>query len=84
MKLSVQGNPNYCATIVAIDNVVELENCQNIQGTIIQGCHVIVSKDVKVGDIGIYFPVECSIKDIFLKDNNLYRDKARNIDKDRA
>ena len=65
MGLSVKGNPNYCATIVAIENIISLEGCDNICATTIFGNNVIVSKDVKIGDVGIYFPVECSIKDIF-------------------
>ena len=84
MRLELRGNPNYCASIVAIENVIPLEGCDNICGTVIQGCHVIISKEVKVGDIGIFFPVETSIKEIFLKANNLYRDKELNVDKDKA
>jgi hypothetical protein len=84
MIMTTKGNPNYCATIVVIENIVELDGCDNIQGTHIFGNHVIVSKDIKIGDVGIYFPVECSIKEIFLKANNLYRDKTLNIDQTKA
>jgi len=84
IKLSVEGNKNYCASIVEIQNIIELESCQNIQGTTIQGNHVIISKDIKVGDTGVFFPVECSIKDNFLKVNNLYREKTLNVDQTKA
>ena len=67
IKLEVKGNLNYCATIVVIENIIPLEKCDNIVGTIIQGNHVIISKDTKVGDVGIFFPVETSIKGMFLK-----------------
>lgn len=83
MKLEMLGNQNYCATIVKIENVIPLEKCDNIVATTIFGNNIIVSKDVKIGDVGIYFPVETSIKDIFLKANNLYRDKELNSDKDK-
>lgn len=73
-----KGNPNYCATIIEITNLIPLEKCDNIQGTNIFGNHVIVSKDVKVGDVGVFFPVETSIKEHFLSVNNLYRDKTLN------
>ena len=77
-KFDVKGNPNYVATVVVIDNLIPLEGCDNIQASIIQGNHVIISKDVKIGDVGIFFPVECSIKNTFLRPNNLYRDKMFN------
>ena len=84
MKLEIKGNPNYAAIIVAISNLIPLEKCDNIQGTIIEGCHVIVSKDVKVGDVGIFFPAECAIKPVFLNANSLYREKELNVDKTKA
>lgn len=82
MKLELKDKSNYCASIVKIENILSLENCDNIQGTQIFGNHVIISKDVCVGDIGIYFPVGTSIKDWFLSENNLFRDKLLNSNKD--
>jgi hypothetical protein len=84
MQFSVKGNKNYCATIVQIENKIDLEGCDNICGTIIFGNHVIISKDTEVGTIGVFFPIECSIKEIFLKANNLYRDKELNVDKEKS
>ncbi len=77
-KFSVRGNANYCATVVKIANIIPLDGRDNIVGTLIFGNHVIVSKDTKVGDMGIYFPVETALSDIFLKENNLYRDSSLN------
>jgi hypothetical protein len=84
MKLTVEGNQNYCATIVKIENIIPLEGCDNICATTIFGNNVIVSKYVRIGDMGVFFPVECSIKEIFLKANNLYRDKELNVDKEKS
>ena len=84
MRLEVKGNPNYCATIIVIDNIIELEGCDNIQSSLIFGCNVIISKDVKIGDIGIYFPAETALSDNFLSVNNLYRDKELNVDKNKV
>ena len=84
MKLETLRNKNYCASIVKIENIIPLEGCDNIQATLIFGNSVIVSKDCKVGDIGIFFPIECSIKPIFLSANNLYRDKTLNVDKEKS
>ena len=80
MDLKIIGNMNYAASIVQIKNIIELQGCNNIVGTHIYGNHVIVSKDAKVGDIGLYFPLECSISSEFLKVNNLYREKTLNAD----
>lgn len=84
MILEVKGNPNYIATVVEIDNIIELENCDNIQATSIFGNSVIISKDVQIGDMGLFFPVETKISSEFLSHNSLYRDKTLNRDKERA
>jgi hypothetical protein len=84
MQFSVKGNKNYCATIVKVENKIDLEGCDNICGTIIFGNHVIIDKNTEIGTIGVFFPVETSIKEIFLKANNLYRDKELNTDKDKS
>jgi len=80
MKFNLKGNINYSAVIVKIEKLIPLENCDNIQHAQILGNSVIVSKDCKIGDVGIYFPVECSISKDFLKVNNLYRDTTLNAD----
>ena len=40
-----------------VDKIIQLPNCDNVQGAIILGNQVIVDKSVKVDDIGIYFPL---------------------------
>jgi len=80
MKLEIKNNKNYCAYVVKIENKIDLDGCDNIQGSVIFSNHVIISKDTKIGDIGIYFPVECQLSDYFLKNNNLYRDVTLNKD----
>jgi hypothetical protein len=80
MKLEINGNVNYSAQIVEIKNIIPLEKCDNIVATIILGNNVIVSKDAKIGDIGIFFPIESRLSADFLKFNNLYRDKLLNAD----
>lgn len=80
MKLEIKNSTNYYATIRKIDNIIPLEGCDNIFGSIVEGCHVIVSNTVKVGDRGVFFPVECQISDYLLKENNLYDVKEMNAD----
>lgn len=66
-------NPNYAATVVALSTFVDLPNCDNVKAAIIFGNHVIVSKDTKAGDLGLFFPVETALSAEFLGQNNLYR-----------
>jgi len=80
MKLEAPQNLNYCATIVEIKNLIPLETCDNVVGTSIMGNHVIVGKDIKVGDIGLYFPVETKLSEKYLSSNNLYKDFTLNAD----
>ena len=80
MKLVKPKNSNYAAVVVEIKTLVPLENCDNVQAAIIMGNQVIVSKDVKVGDIGLYFPLECALSKDYLLNNNLYRKPELNRD----
>ncbi len=73
-------NKNYCANIVEIKNIINLDNCDNVCHANILSNLVIVSKDVKIGDIGIFFPIETKLSNDFLKNNNLYRKPELNID----
>lgn len=73
MKLKEPKNINYSAIVVEIKTLVPLENCDNLQGAIIMGNQVVVSKNVKIGDIGLYFPLECALSREYLSNNNLYR-----------
>ena len=80
MKYKEVKNGNYCAVVVEIKTLVPMEGCDKIQHAVIMGNRVIVSKDVKVGDVGLYFPVETSLSKEYLKINNLYKDKNLNVD----
>lgn len=71
--LTPPKNPNYAATIVALKDFVELPNCDNVKGALIFGNHIIVSKECYVGQLGVFFPVECALSTDFLSNNNLYR-----------
>ena len=77
-------NPNYCATVVQINNIIPIEKANNIQHAIIMGNSVIVSKNVNIGDIGLFFPVESQLSSLYLSCNNLYREKELNIDKTKS
>lgn len=81
-KLEIRGNPNYCASIVALTDVHHLDNCDNVVGANVFGNEIIVGKDTPVGTLGVFFPVETSISRDFLSANNLFRDSSQNIDKE--
>lgn len=81
MNIEKPRNINYCATIVKISNIVELENCDNVVAAIVSGYQIITGKDAKIGDIGVFFPVECKLSNEMLSNNNLYRNKEKNTDK---
>ena len=76
-------NPNYAATVVKISNIIPLENCDNVVATMIMGNQVIVSKDTKINDVGLFFPVECELSTDYLSNNNLYRHSELNVDKNK-
>lgn len=84
MKLTTPKNSNYSAIVVEVKTIVPLENCNNVQHALIMGNAVVVDKSVKVGDIGIYFPLETQLSKEYLSKNNLYRKKELNADTEKA
>lgn len=80
----VKGNENYAGILAEIKTIIPLKNCDNIQHTTLFGNYVIIGKDVKVGDKGVYFPSETKLNSKFLSNNNLYRNKELNADKSKA
>lgn len=80
ITLTEENNPNYLCYIVKIDNLRNHSNADKLKITQIFHNNIIVSKDLSIGDIGIYFPLECSINKEFLSDNNLFKNKELNKD----
>lgn len=79
MTLEKPINPNYAATCVTLRDFVELAGCDRIKGAIIFGSQVIVSKDAKAGDRGLFFPVETALSAEFLAANSLFNAKASTV-----
>lgn len=73
-------NSNYAATIVQVDRLVELANCDNVQAFPVLGYNAIVSKETQVGDTLVVFTAETQLSEEFLRANNLYRDATLNED----
>lgn len=66
------ANPNYLATICKIGQTYPIEGADRIQRTVVNGYDMVISKDVKEGDIVVYIPIETAICEKFLSANNLY------------
>lgn len=81
MKLEVT-NENYCATVVSIKTLLELENCDNVLSFPIFWYSAIVSKSSKVWDLGILFPAEVVLYNDYCANNNLFRHSEFNVDKE--
>lgn len=78
MKIDKPVNENYAAIIIRIKNINILPNCDNVVGVTIFGQQAIVNKDIKVGDVGIFFPSECQLSNEYCYENNLYRFGEKN------
>lgn len=73
MTIEKPKNSNYAAVVVKLESFVDLPNCDNVKAALVFGNSVIVSKDAKAGDIGLFFPVETQIMREFIAENSLYR-----------
>ena len=72
LKTQENANPNYLATICKIESTFPIEGADRLVKTVINGYDIVISKDMQVGDVVIYIPVESTICDDFLSRNNLY------------
>lgn len=72
LKTGENANPNYLATICKIESTLPVVGADRLAKTVINGYDIVISKDMKPGDIVVYIPVESSICDEFLSKNNLY------------
>lgn len=84
MKLEKDLDSNYSAIVTKINKLIELDNCDNVQAAMIFGFQCIVSKDVAIGDIGVFFMAENQLSEEYCKNNNLFRHKEFNLDPDQS
>lgn len=73
MKIEAPTNKNYCAVVAALDQFVDLPNCDNVKAALIFGNSVIISKSATAGEMGLFFPVETQLDAKFCGANNLFR-----------
>lgn len=81
MKLERTEDSNYNAIVTTITKLVPFDNCDNVQGSLIFGFQAVVSKDVQIGDVGIFFMAETQLSDEYCSNNNLFRHEDLNKDK---
>ena len=68
----------YTAYIVRINELRKHSNADRLQVANIFDCNVIVNMNTKVGDIGIFFPVDGQLSKAYCEQNNLCRKKDEN------
>ncbi|MGZ8887965.1 MAG: hypothetical protein ACXW1D_00235 [Halobacteriota archaeon] len=66
--------------VAKITEVFPIEGADNIQAARVCGENVVVSKDAKVGDVGIFFPVDTQVSEEYAHNNNLFRHSHLNAD----
>lgn len=80
MKLDTPVNEDYAARVVRVPVVLDLLNADRLKGVPLFGRQAVVGLDVKVGDLGVYFPAEVVMNDKYVRANNMFRHSDRNED----
>lgn len=81
---SEKCNINYLAKIIKIENISKHPSADRLQIVMVDGNTVITGLDAKLGDIYVYFPLECAINLEYLSWSNSFQDKTLNEDKTKA
>lgn len=71
---------NYVAIIARIDTTLPIDKADKIQIAKVLGESVVVSKDAKVGDVGVFFCAGTQLSNEYCHENNLFRDATKNYD----
>lgn len=68
----------HCGYVVKISELNPHSNADRLQIATIFGASVIVGLDVKIGDLGVYFPIDLQLSEEYCAQNNLVRKKDEN------
>ena len=68
----------HCGYVVEVKELRKHSNADRLQVATFFGSDTIVDLNVKVGDIGVYFPVDLQLSEEFCEQNNLVRKKDEN------
>jgi len=71
----------HLARIGKVDKIIPIDGADFVQSAVVYGFNVIVSKNVQVGDLGVFFEAtDIQLSDEYAKMNNLYRHSEYNSD----
>lgn len=82
LEIKNTENTNYLAKVVTISQLKPIEGADRIQIAVVDFNDVVVSKEVQIGDVMVYFPVECAINLDFLSFTNVFRNPELNKDQE--
>jgi tRNA-binding EMAP/Myf-like protein len=81
MKYTVEPvGSNYAATVVTVTRITPIVGADNIVAATVANTTVVVSKDIQVNDVLLYFPTNTQINHEYLSKNNCYTDSTHNVD----
>src|SRR5690554_1820152 len=81
MKLTIEkGSENYVCSVVKLTKIFPIEGADKIVRTEIFGNDVIISKDIGLGELMLYFNSGTKLNAEFCSKNNLLTDKSLNQD----
>lgn len=78
--ITVTNKSNYLAKVVKISRLEPHPNADRLQIAIVDYQRIIVSVDTKIGDLYVYFPLECKINHELLSHANAFSDAELNSD----
>ena len=82
MKLHIrEGSENYACSVVKIEHLFSIEGADKIQRALVHGNDIVVSINVKLGDIMLYFTSGTKLNKDYCSYNNLLTDAEQNKDK---
>jgi hypothetical protein len=83
MKKEIKDQ-NYCCTVVKIKSLRNLANLDNLMAVDMYGFTGLVTKDYEVGQLCLMFTSESQLSEDFCFNNNLFRHKELNKDKEKS
>lgn len=71
-------NENYCCTILKVHHLIDLPGLDNLKGVSCFGQLALVSKEIQVGQLVLFFGPQTKLSDDFCSFNDLYRRVEQN------
>lgn len=76
-----KDSSNYTCSVVRIEKIFDIEGADRIQRVLVNGNDVVTSKEVKLGDIMLYFVAGTKLNEEYCKYNDLLTDETMNRNK---